>query len=270
LNKEKLITKQIFSTVCAQAYGAKCFFVVLARDRKYVAEKIAELNHMNVPFIIVCGENFNHPNVVYRKAIGKWDAVNFSAKFVPADADVIVFNDVDTRIHNFEYALDDLLSKVDLLYCKVNVSSGPQVKFYKILDSIRQKIHICASGELMLVKQHTFKSTLPIPPCLAEDSYILFKAMELGYCAHFCKRAFVTTTRTANAKEERIYKGRTTLGIYQALNYAKPSPLIRIFYKVLPVIAPLLVIAGADGWAWAEGIRKAVNDNVQKKHLVKF
>jgi len=100
---------------------------------------------------------------------------------------------------------------------------------------------------------------LPIPPCIAEDSYILFKALELGYHAHFCTKAYATTKRTGSTKEEEAYKARTTLGIYQALKYARPPPWIRAFYKLLPAAAPLLTLAGEDGRAWMAGIRKALS-----------
>ena len=63
------------------------FFLVLARDRQNVEEKIMELEEMKVPFLIVCGEKVNYPNVIYREARGKWDAVNFGARFVPKAAD---------------------------------------------------------------------------------------------------------------------------------------------------------------------------------------
>ena len=207
----------------------KLFFIVLARDRRNVKEKIMELEGMLVPYIIVCGEKLNYPNVVYREAKGKWDAINFGSQFIPKDINVVVLNDVDTRIHNFEHALSHLNDGADLVYCKVNVTKGPQVKFYRIADPIRKRFHIFASGELMLFKRGVFKRLLPIPPCIAEDSYLLFKALELGYRVHFCTKAYVTTERTANAIEEEAYKGRTTLGIYQVLKYAKPSPWIRAF-----------------------------------------
>jgi hypothetical protein len=250
--------------------GISPFFIVCARDRQNVKEKILELERMNVPFVIVCGEKINHPNVAYRKAMGKWDAINFGAKFVPKEADVIVFNDVDTRIHNFEYAFQCLNSKVDLVYCQVKVSEGPQVKFYRILDPMRKSFHVCASGELMLVKKRVFEHVMPIPPCMAEDSYILFKALELGYRAHFCTRAFVTTSRTVDDKEEEAYKTRTTLGIYQALEYVRPPPWIRIFYALLPITAPSLAIVGKDGRVWVRGINKAVKAHVMKMHPTRF
>jgi hypothetical protein len=239
--------------------SAKPFLIVLARSRRGVMEKIMELESMRVPYVIVCGERFDHPNVVYREAVGKWDAINFGGRFVPKDADAVVLNDVDTRIYNFGHALSHLKDGADIVYCRVNVTRGPQVKFYRIADPIRKRFHIFASGELMLMRQDVFRRVLPIPPCIAEDSYILFKALEFGYRAYFCTKAYVRTERTADSEEEEAYKARTTLGIYQALKYARPPPWIRTFYKILPVAAPLLALAGEDGRAWMTGIRKALS-----------
>jgi cellulose synthase/poly-beta-1,6-N-acetylglucosamine synthase-like glycosyltransferase len=235
------------------------FFIIPARNKENVEKKIMELENFKVNYIIICGEKLNHKNVVYRPPKGKWDAINFGSKFVPRDVNVVVLNDVDTKIHNFEHALSHLNGEADIVYCKVNVLKGPQVKFYRIADPIRKRFHIFASGELMLMKRDVFERVLPIPPCIAEDSYILFKALELGYHAHFCTKAYATTKRTGSTKEEEAYKARTTLGIYQVLKYARPPPWIRAFYKLLPAAAPLLTLAGEDGRAWMAGIRKALS-----------
>jgi cellulose synthase/poly-beta-1,6-N-acetylglucosamine synthase-like glycosyltransferase len=252
------------------SYPTKLFFIIPARDRRGVKEKIMELENMQVPFLIVCGEKINHSNVVYREARGKWDAINFGSQFIPEDVEVVVLNDVDTRIYNFEHALSHLNGEASIVYCKVNVPKGPQVKFYKIADPIRKRLHIFASGELMLFKYDVFNRVLPIPPCIAEDSYMLFKALELGYHAYFCTKAYVTTERTTNAEEEEAYKSRTTLGIYQALKYARPPPWIRTFYKLLPVAAPLLTLMGEDGRAWVGGIMKAVKTGTTGHYPTKF
>jgi hypothetical protein len=246
------------------------FFIVPARNGRCVPEKIRELEELEVPYVIVCGERMNRRNIVYREAKGKWDAINFGSRFVPEEADVVVLNDVDTRIRNFEHALSHLKGGADIVYCKVSVSKGPQVKFYRIADPIRKRLHIFASGELMLIDRRAFERLLPIPPCLAEDSYILFKALELGYRAHFCTKAYAETERTINADEEEAYKARTTLGIYQVLKHTKPPPWIRAFYKLLPVAVLLLALAGEDGRAWMRGIRKALKANVTKNYLTKF
>jgi hypothetical protein len=244
--------------------------MVLARDAKNVPQKIVELRAIGIPFVIVCGEKVNHPNVVYREAKGKWDAINFGAQFIPHQTEIILFNDVDTRIYNIDFALYCISSRADLVYCRVNVSEGPQVMFYRILNPIRHRFHVCASGEFMLVKRKVFDTVMPVPPCIAEDSYILFRALELGFHAYFCSEAYVTTKRTSNRAEEEAYKGRTTLGIYQALSYSKPTPVIRIFYYLLPTFSPLLMLAGGDGVAYAKGIRNAVKANVTKKQVTKF
>jgi len=152
----------------------------------------------------------------------------------------------------------------------VSVARGPQVKFYRIADSMRKRFHIFASGELMLFKHGAFKRLLPIPPCIAEDSSLLSTALELGYRAHFCTKAYVTTERTVNAKEEEAYKARTTAGIYQALTYTKPPPWIRAFYKLLPVATLLLILAGEEGRAWARGIRRALSITLKRHHPTKF
>ena len=248
---------------------ARPFFIVLARDRRGVEEKVAELERMGVPYVVVCGERVEHPRVVYREARGKWDAINFGGKFVPKEADVVVLNDVDTRIHNFEHALGHL-GETDLVYCRVVVTRGPQVKFYRIADPIRKRFHVFASGELMLFKREVFERLLPIPPCIAEDSYMLFKALELGYRTLFCTEAFVTTERTSNAEEEVAYKARTTLGIYQALRYARPTPWIRAFYGLLPLFAPLLALAGEEGRAWSRGIMRALGMRFAGHYPTKF
>lgn len=223
-----------------------------------------------MPFLIVCGEKVRHKKVIYRTANGKWDAINYGSRFIPKTSSVVILNDVDTQIHNFEQALSRLNEHVDVVYCKVNVSKGPQVKFYKILDPIRSRLHIAASGELMLIRRKVWQQLLPVPPCIAEDTYILFKALELGYHAEFCTTAYVTTERTLDSEHEEAYKTRTTLGIYQALKYTKPPLLITLFYSMLPWAAPFLSVAGKDGVAWTKGIEKAVNANLQKKYPIKF
>jgi len=224
---------------------------------------------MQVPYVIVCGEVVNYPNVIYHENAGKWDAINFALQYLPEDSTMIVLNDVDTEIHNFETALLRA-STDDLVYCSVQVSFGPQMKFYRLLNPIRSVFHIAASGELMIMKKAVFKDVLPLPPCIAEDSYMLFKALELGYRVNFCKSAYVTTERTHNAEEEASYKKRTTYGIYQALDTTKPPPIIRLFYIVLPIIAPLLSLAGEDGRSWSRGINKAIKDRVTKKRITRF
>lgn len=248
----------------------KPFFIIPARNKKYLFQKITELEFMDVPYLIVCGEKVNHPNVVYHENAGKWDALNFAFSMLPDWVKIVVLNDVDTKIQNFESALSLLTSSVQLVYCKVIVPFGPQVKFYQILNPIRKRFHVAASGELMVMRKVALKKILPIPPCLAEDSFILFKFLEIGYKVKFCTDCYITTERTNSAEEEIFYKNRTTLGIYQALDYSKPPPIIRVFYLILPFLAPLLSMAGKDGVAWATGINRAFRDHLTKKNPRKF
>lgn len=245
------------------------FFVVLSRDSLAIPSKIHELEHLGFPYIIISGEKFDHPNVKQRKAVGKWDAINFASRFIPTSSDVVVLNDVDTKINNFSLANPELENS-DLVYSDVRVGSGPQTQFYTILNPIRRRFNIAASGELMVMSRSLFDKVLPIPPCMAEDSYILFKAMELGYKAHFSSNFSVTTRRTEDAEAERKYKNRTTLGIYQALKYSRPSAFVLAFYFSLPLFAPLLGLLGRNGRAWSAGIQYAFVDYLLGKNPSKF
>ena len=233
----------------------KAQFVVLARDAAVLEAKIDELTKLGYPFTVVCGEKVDREGVVYRKPRGKFDAINFGLTFVPPESDLVVFNDVDTKIHNFDKALDMIKREnVTLVFAKVDVESGPQLTFYSFLDALRKRVPIAASGELMLIKHDFLKSITPLRECKAEDSYILFKALEKGEKVGLCEECFVTTKRTQVAEQEEAYKRRTVGGIYQALSMSKPPALIRLFYTVLPVITPLLLIMGKKGYYWAKGI----------------
>jgi glycosyltransferase involved in cell wall biosynthesis len=231
------------------------FFVVLARDAKKVPGKVVELGELGFPYVIVCGEKYTHSNVVYRKPQGKYDALNYGMRFIPADADIVAFNDVDAEIHNPEAALrlleDD---NVSLVFVKVRVTGGPQLTFYSLLDFFRKKIPIAASGELMLIKQDSLKQIMPLKRCKAEDSYILFKVLEKGGRIAFCEQTYVITKRTAHAAEEEAYKRRTVGGIYQALSMSKPPMIVRLFYVLLPFVSPLLLLLGKKGYYWSRGI----------------
>jgi hypothetical protein len=112
--------------------------VVLARDSRHVERKASELEGMGLPFVVICGEKVDHPKVVHREPRGKWDAINFGSMFVPDDADAVALNDVDTEVHGLEHALSRL-EEADLVYCRVGVTEGPQVKFYRIADPIRRR-----------------------------------------------------------------------------------------------------------------------------------
>ena len=233
----------------------RLFFIVLARDRKHVDDKIRELENLGVPYKIICGKRLNHPNVVYRAPRGKYDAINFGASLIPKDVDTVVMNDVDTIIHNFHLALRYLNSeKVALVFGTEMVKEGPQNLFYRILNPIRRKIPVAASGELMFIRRDILERILPLKPCKAEDTYILFKVLEYGYKTIFCEHCYAETERTKTAEKEEIYKRKTVTGIYQALSYCKPPFLIRMFYALLPLSSPLLLAFGKKGYYWMRGI----------------
>jgi cellulose synthase/poly-beta-1,6-N-acetylglucosamine synthase-like glycosyltransferase len=233
----------------------KLFFLVLARDEKYVNSKIEELACLGVSFLIVCGKKLDRPNIVYREPKGKFDAINFGFNYVPKDADVVILNDVDSKIRNIRAPLKYFSAKdVALVFAKVSVKEGPQRLFYGLLDFIRRRFLISSSGELMYVRREALKKVLPLKPCKAEDSYILFKVLESGNKAVFCEECCAETSRTQTEKEEEGYKRRTVSGIYQALAYTKPPISIRLFYMLLPIMAPLLLVAGKKGYFWMKGI----------------
>lgn len=233
----------------------KLFFLVSARDEKGINRKIDELQILTAPYLIVSGARLNLPNVEYRQPKGKYDAINFGARLVPDDFDVVALNDVDTKIHNLQAAVRHVENKeADLVFVKVLVKEGPQKLFYKILDFIRRRVPITASGELMLIRHEVLNQILPIPPCKAEDSYILFKALELKHKAAFCEECYVRTERTKKIEKEEDYKRINVTGIYQALRYTHPSISIRLFYSLLPFVTPLLLILGKRGYYWMRGI----------------
>jgi len=247
----------------------RIFILVFARNRAGLREKLCELERIGFPFLVICGERMDHPRVRYRKTIGKWDAINFGSSFIPCEAQLILLNDADTRIHALQHALI-CANQADLVFCKVMVKAGPQKKFYRILDPVRRKLPIAASGELMLINRRLFERVLPIPPCTAEDTFILFRALTLNQRVIFCTETYVATVRTRTPAEEQAYKLRTTLGVYQSLGLAHPPPLIRVFYFMLPFFATLLVLAGPDGRAWAMGIEKAAVRHFLRRYGTRF
>jgi len=239
----------------------KLFFLVLARDERHVDEKVKELKNLDVPSLIVCGKRLNHPNVVYREPKGKFDAINFGVRFIPKDVDIVILNDVDTKVYNIPTALRHFNSKdVALVFGRVLVKEGPQKSFYVILDFIRRKLPINSSGELMLIRRNILEFITPLKTCKAEDSYILFRVLELGRRVVFCEKCYVITERTKSIEMEEVYKRKTVCGIYQALSYTKPSGLIRLFYILLPIASPLLLVLGKKGYFWMKGILFGLTD----------
>ena len=239
----------------------KIFFLVFARDSNYIKEKIRELKELKVPFKVICGERVQIENVVYRPPRGKYDAINFGARLVPRDVELVVLNDVDTRIHGLKHILHCFQEKdVALAFGKPLVNEGPQVTFYKIMNALRRHIPIASSGELMVIRREVLEEILPLKPCKAEDTYILFKVLERGYKAVFCQECIVETERTKSAKGEEEYKRINVTGIYQALSLTRPPLIIRLFYMLLPMLSPLLLITGRKGYYWLRGILRGLLD----------
>jgi len=242
-------------------FSGKLFFLVFARDRTHVHEKMVELKSLGVPYLIVCGEKLNNPNVIYREPKGKYDAINFGASFIPKDVNIVALNDVDTRVYGFDRMLHYLNDEnVALVFARPYICEGPQRTFYKIMNAIRSRIPIASSGELMLIRREVLEEILPLRPCKAEDTYILFKVLERGYKAIFCQECIVKTERTKSAKGEEEYKRIKVTGIYQALSFTRPPLMIRLFYSLLPLISPLLLITGKKGYYWVKGILKGLLD----------
>jgi len=240
------------------------FFIVLSRDGFSAKKKARELSNLGYPYVIICGEKVDHPKVAYREPRGKYDAINYGAKFVPSETDVIALNDVDTEIHNFETALNFFnKNSISLMFVKVEVNHGPQVLFYSLLNALRKRVPIAASGELMLIKREVFEDILPLKGCRSEDTYILFKVLEHRYNVAFCEDCYVTTRRTVYAKQESEYKRRTVGGIYQALSMTKPPILVRLFYTLLPFVSPLLLVTGSKGYYWTKGILLGFVDYIE-------
>lgn len=231
------------------------FFIVLARDGSIIEKKIRELDGLGYPYVIVCGEKIDHSNVVHREPKGKYDAINFGFRFIPEHTDVVALNDVDTKIRNFQAILQLFNSEdVAIVFAKVSVEEGAQKLFLRILRCLRRRLAIAASGDLMLIKYDVLKKVLPIKPCKAEDSYLLFKTLELKHRVADCEECYVETEKTKTAEEEEDYKRRTVAGIYQALGYTKPPSLIKLFYILLPIASPLLLVLGKKGYFWMKGI----------------
>ena len=75
-----------------------------------------------------------------------------------------VVKSVSERLARMEHEVTVLAGEPDIVYCKVGVSKGPQVKFYRIADPIRKRLHIFASGELMLMDRRFLRTYFPSRP----------------------------------------------------------------------------------------------------------
>jgi len=242
----------------------KTYFIILARNHEYLDDKINEIEKMGYSYIVVCGEHVNRKNVFYRKPIGKYDAINYAISLVPSDTDIVIFNDVDTKIYNIENAFNMINNnETSLVFVKLVVNKGPQVILNKFLDKIKNYLLVTASGELILIKMDVLKTIAPLKPCKSEDTYIIFKLMENKHKINFCNSTFVITERTTYDKKEELYKRKTVGGIYQALSMTNPPILIKIFYLLLPYISPLLLVSGRKGYYAMKGILLGYVDHIR-------
>jgi cellulose synthase/poly-beta-1,6-N-acetylglucosamine synthase-like glycosyltransferase len=237
------------------------FFVVLARDKRHVNVKIEELERLDVPYRIICGDIIDHPKVVCRRPKGKYDAINHSLSLIPEDASIVIYNDVDTRIINYKPLLERLKNEnIGMAYAPELVTEGPQATFFKIFNPLRSRIPLAATGELMAVRRKLLEKILPLKPTKAEDTYMMFKTLELGYKVVQCDECSVSTERTKEPGEEQHYKRRTITGIYQALSLTNPPAGTRLVYTLLPIVSLLLIILGPKGYYTAKGITLGLLD----------
>jgi hypothetical protein len=242
-------------SLISRSRPASKWFLVSARDEQNIPEKSIELQQLGVPYTVVCGKDIKLENVVFRAPRGKYDAINFGFTLLPTSIEIVALNDVDTRIYGMDAAIDALHdSRVGLAFGAVRPEEGPQLIFYRMLDVLRKFIPVAASGELMLVRRTVLEKILPLQPCKAEDTYILFKVLELGMKAKFVTRCYVRTRRTSDKSGEFLYKRINVCGMYQALSLSKPPAIVRAFYFLLPLLSPILVCAGPVGYCWAKGI----------------
>lgn len=231
------------------------FGLIFARDATYLKAKMLEFDALRIPYLIICGEHVDHEKVVYRAPHGKYDAINFGCSLLPDDVDLVIFNDVDTKIHNLRSALQLAKTEnIDLLIGTLSVKEGPQQLFVPLFNALRRWFPLAATGELSIIRRTLLNRVLPLQPCKAEDTYILFKALEYGCKVVFCEQALAETVRTTVPEEEEPYKRRVVAGIYQALQYTSPPPHIRFFYTGLPIFGVLLIFLGKKGYYWARGI----------------
>jgi len=246
------------------AYSAKdVFAIVLARDENGVAEKHSELRRLNVSHLIVCGKQSNLDQVIHRASRGKYDAINFGVRLLPQSAQIVVLNDVDTKIVNFERGLRHFSdSNIGLVFTRVGLPSGAHSMFNRLIDAVRRRFLIAANGELMFFRREVLDRMVPMRPCKAEDTLLLFETLKLGFGVIFESECHAITSRTASSslKNEELFKRKTVCGIYQAL-YLSHAPLSRkLFYAMLPFVSPILLVAGAKGWYWMKGILMGIVD----------
>ena len=111
----------------------------------------------------------------------------------------------------------------------------------------------------MMIRRNLLEQ-ISFRPCKAEDTYLLFKVLAMGYDAVFSEECYVETEKTKDEREEELYKRRTVAGIYQAMSYVKPPSKVKLFYLSLPFLSPLLLVLGGKGYHWTKGILLGFSD----------
>lgn len=238
------------------------FVIIVSRDASGVSEKLRTFEKLGLDHIVICGEMMNIPRVYFRAPRGKFDAINYGFSKVPHNKTFVILNDADSMVLSPEKAFEHFADpKVGMVHGTIQVAGGPQVLFYRILYRVIDHIGpVAANGEYTVVRREILNRILPLPPCKAEDSLLMFKVLEAGYQVVYDRRVKVLTKRTTAPEKEEDYKRINVAGIYQALSYSSPPPVIRAFYFLLPIFAPLLLIAGQSGRFWLKGIIEGLAD----------
>lgn len=241
------------------------FVIVLDKTGRFIEYYLNFLRKIGASFIIISGAKHQDGTVIYRDPRGKYDVINYSLKFIPNNASIVIFLDADVIEPPIEECVRVFRENgLDLAFPALEILDNTRQRlFTRILDEIRRHLSlITANGEMMIIKADKLPYLLPLPPCKAEDTLLLFRALERGFRVEFLSNIHVKTIRPYyTLVDEELYKRRVTCGIYQALSMVKHLPaLIRIFYKVLPLLSPLLIVLERTGISFAKGIIRGYCD----------
>jgi len=239
------------------------FVIVPARDSDGVLRKHVELRKLGLRHLIVCGQRSTVKDSIYRTPRGKYDAINVGLQHLPKRTAIVVLNDVDTRIVNFEKGLVHFGNPdVGLVITSVELPIGAHSTFNRLIDAIRQHFIIAANGELMFFRRQIFDMIGKVKPCKAEDTLLMFEALRLGYRVVFESNCHTITSRTSTSslKNEEIFKRKVVCGIYQAIYLADAPIMVKLFYGLLPFASILLLAVGKKGMYWVRGILLGLTD----------
>ena len=91
-----------------------------------------------------------------------------------------VVKSVAGRLVRMGHEVTVLAGELDIVYCKVGVSKGPQVKFYGTADPIGKRPHIFAGGELTLFKPVFSSACCPYRPAQLRVSISCSRRLSSG------------------------------------------------------------------------------------------